>query len=419
MSEAYEKHRMHIESLGGLGDGVGYVNGQAVYVSYTCPGDEVEAVSTQSGKVSLEKIIHPSAQRQTPPCKHFTLCGGCSLQHLSPDLYRDFKIRLAQNAVQGAGYDTANVSALYEVGPQSRRRAEFKISVQKGVVRVGFYAPQSHQVVAVAECKVVTPRIMSVLIKIETLIASLKKPADYQEVHITDLAVGLDILFLVDASNAADKTKLLDFARQQTLRLTLKTKQDLQVLYESGAVKTNFGGMEVELPPGAFLQASADAETYMRHIILQHLDGCKSIVDLYCGAGTYTLPLAATGARLQAYEGDNEMIAALYNAARRHGIEGRVTTAVRDLYRAPVTARELERNDGAVINPPRNGAEPQTKELAKSGIKKIVMVSCNPATFTRDAKHLQTAGYMLKEARPVDQFYWTPHLELVACFIKN
>jgi 23S rRNA (uracil1939-C5)-methyltransferase len=419
------KIQLEITTLGGMGDGIGYHEGQAVFVPFTCIGDKVEVEIEQSGKdfsrAKLVKIIEPGSDRQTPPCQHFMQCGGCSLQHLKPDSYNNFKRDILVQVVRRLGCDESILRPLVEVGQGSRRRAEFKVSVNKGEVSIGFFGAKSHNVIDLAMCPVTSEKITSLLPPLKSLISSLKKPGNIKAINISQSDNGLDIVLNVGSPTAAaDKQKLTEFAgKYNILRMAEKTEQEMDVIYGNIAPIINFGTINVELPVGSFLQATHTGQMAITDIILEHTKGYKRVADLYCGCGTYSLPLAQNGHIVHAYEGGHEMVTAIHNAARKSNFEDKIIAHFRDLYKRPLKQHELKNFDALVINPPRNGAKPQADEIAQSDIKKVIMVSCNPATFERDASSLIHGGYKLTQATPIDQFYWNSHLELVAVFEKK
>ncbi|MCC7260677.1 MAG: class I SAM-dependent RNA methyltransferase, partial [Alphaproteobacteria bacterium] len=230
----------------------------------------------------------------------------------------------------------------------------------------------------------------------------------------------LSVTFAVPPA-ASERDRLTAFAMNDDsiVRLCLREAEGgITPVFERSAVEQRCGNTYVEIPPGAFLQATETAVHAITGILLQALEGYRSVADIYSGLGTYSLPLAEAGCRVSAFEGNAGMVAALHNAAWQQGLEAQVTAMTRDLFRDPLPARALSAFDAVVINPPRNGAGPQAAQLAESRVPVIVMVSCNPATFARDAAMLKKGGYILAEATPIDQFLWSAHLELVAVFKK-
>lgn len=408
--------RLKVTHLAGLGDGVAELGGVPVFVPFTCAGDEVEARITQVGKDSCRaesiKIIEYSVNGREPPCPHFGTCGGCALQRLSAETYTEFKRGIALKAAEQLGAEAGIVRPLFESGPASRRRAEVKIAVVNGEVRLGFMAARSHDVVDASGCRVVEPAILQAMAAWKALLQGMKRPSVFKSVHFTVTDNGLDVHLRMEGKpKPADMEALRSFAADQPIRLLM----DGQTL-KAGEPMVEMGGVPVSLPPDSFLQATQASQQAMVELVLKHCAGHRVVADLYCGCGTFSLPLAQAGHTVRAYEGGQEAVTALFNAARRGGLS--VTAQMRDLYAQPL-AVELQGVGAAVINPPRNGALPQCRALAQSGVRKIVMVSCNPATFVRDAQALQAGGFRLMELTPIDQFTWSHHLELVGVIVHD
>lgn len=414
---------VEISHLAGLGDGVTAIDGRTLFVPYVCAGEQVEvALPTplkDGAHAELMRVISPAAARAKPACEHFTTCGGCRLQHLDEESYHAFKLAQLHAALKPLGEDLP-IQPLWSAGAQSRRRAELAVQIAKGQVRLGFHQPRSHTVVDLAQCPVLTPALEALLPGLRTAIAALKKPSAVASVQLAEVANGVDMAFTLTAAlTATDKTHLQAWARANAVvRLVLRhTSGEVEMLV-NGAALARMDGVEVELPIGTFLQASEAAQNYMITRVKEALAGARHVVDIYSGVGTFSLPLLASGATISAYEGEASMVGALHNAARALGRAGQVNAEARDLFRVPLKAANLAQADAAIINPPRNGAEPQVKELAQTGMKTVAMVSCNPISFARDAKHLLRSGFSLEAIYPVDQFVWSAHLELVTIFSK-
>lgn len=428
--------KLTIDALGGIGDGLARYEGNTVFVPLTCPGDTVNAILHKAGKDHLRatatEIITPSEHRQLPPCRHFGTCGGCSLQHLNSTTYTRFKQNILAHIITELGVAPSVITPMVEVGEKSRRRAEFKIAVNKGVVSLGFYAPKSHDIIALTECPVSDDRLTALLPPLKNCLQSLKKPGMLKAISVTALDSGLDAIIIVRSPlSDSDREKLVSFAKAhnvarlnehiQTHELshTSPSAEHSTCLYDGENSAIALGGVQVLLPVGAFLQATHKGQTAITQLVTEHLAGCERIADLYAGCGTYSFELVKHTASVTAYEGTEDMVQAMHNAIIRNNLEGRMTAYTRDLFTRPLNKEELNRFDGVVINPPRNGALPQIKHLITSAARTIVMVSCNPATFKRDAQCLIKGGYRLTRATAIDQFYWSGHLELVACFQRQ
>lgn len=416
---------INIEQLAPLGDGIGEYCGKPVFVPFTLPGEKILArivsENNQAIHAELLEVQHVSASRTQPFCIHFTRCGGCELQHLQEADYIAFKRAAAVNIAQhlGQGEETV-VTPLVTVPPHTRRRMEVKIAVSKGAVTLGFLAARSHRVIDVEECPVLEPAIAATFDSWRQIIGGLKIASAIKAIRMTLLDGGIEAILEVSARlKLDDRGKLQDFALAQdflSLAEQVGEKNEVISLYRKSHPFGTFAGIPVELPPNAFLQATRYSEEKLVVEVLKACEGFERIVDLYSGCGTFSFPLAVAGHRVSAYEGDADMTNAGYNAVRKAGMEGQVRFTARDLFKKPLMPDELRLYDAAVINPPRNGALPQTRALAASGLKRIAMVSCNPATFSRDAQELVRNGYRLKRLVPVDQFLWSHHLELVGVF---
>lgn len=412
---------LDITALAGLGDGIGHWQEKTVFVPFALPGERVRAILSADPKdqrAELLEILIPSPERGIPPCRHFGVCGGCELQHLSSDAYARFKRGIALQVAERLGV-AERVMPLVTVPLHSRRRAEVKVTVQKGEVSLGYYAARSHRIIDLHECPIVDSHIEGAFAAWREAIEKLKTPGNIKAIHFTALENGLDVILQVTSrSKPQDREKLIAFAATQPiLRLQehVGGAGDYDALGRRQPVMIYFAGVAIELPTGAFLQATLPSQQALQALVAAGCEGGRRIIDLYCGCGTFSFPLAQAGYEVSAVEGNPEMVNAAANAARKAGLTG-VQFSARDLYKTPIPSAELARYDTAVINPPRNGALPQVQELAKAGVRRIVMVSCNPATFERDAKHLLEHGYVLDSLTPVDQFLWSHHLEVVGIF---
>lgn len=420
-----DRLELRITHLASLGDGVAIHEGIPIFVPYSCAGDvivaQIERINKDSAHAQLLEIIRPSPDRQPAPCPHFMQCGGCELQHLAPHAYAEFKRSIALRVAEQLGFSEKVVAPLFLAGAGSRRRVELKVAVNKGEVILGFSASRSHTVINTPHCLIADPAIVAAMAEWKTVLQNLKKPSLVKSIHLTVADNGLDVLLQVSGKlKPNDMEALRGFAPTQPIaRLVMACENEPPHTLKAGEAVISMGGAEVALPSGSFLQATQASQQALVECVLQHCAGRKAVADIYCGSGTFSLPLAAAGHVVQAYEGSAEAVTALYNATRRRGWENSLGSEVRDLYTNPLTAAELGGFDAVVINPPRNGALPQCRELAKSNVQKVIMVSCNPATFLRDAQALAEGGFSLASLLPVDQFTWSHHLELVGIFERN
>ena len=416
---------VEITHIAGLGDGAASYQNLPVFVPFSCTGDVlsviVEEVTRTAIRAQIADIIRPSPQRQLPPCPHFGQCGGCSLQHLSDTTYHQFKQSIAEHTARQLGADNAVVQPLFSAGSASRRRADYKVAVNKGVVTVGFNAARSHATVDAADCRVVVPEIVEEIAHFKALLSTFKKPSLVSAIELTLADNGLDIVIECKNKIKPADAELLQnhLMRDSIVRCGLKVSETAYTIIKSGEPQLHKAGTYIELPFKSFLQATKISEEYMVDAVLSACRDANKVADLYSGCGTFSLPLAQAGHNVVAYEGNDDAVRALFNAAQRSNYAPNVISHCRDLMAKPVTDAELESIDAVVINPPRNGAQPQCRQLAQSDVVDIVMVSCNPATFVRDGKALIAGGYMLDKLIPIDQFTWSAHLELIGVFTRN
>ncbi len=414
---------LDIQHIGGLGDGFGVHEGLGVFVPFTCAGERVrvayDAPLRDGMHASLLDVLTPAADRQPAPCAHYGQCGGCKLQHLAPAPYAAFKLGLLSRMVAQLGADADCLAPLLSFGAGARRRVEWKIAMRKGVIQIGYFGLKSHQLIDIQHCVVADARIVALLPALRDVLPRIKKPSQLSHLHVSLLDGGLDLLLATrQPLTAADRTLLADWAQQHgILRLSESCgNAPPRIITQTAEAVTHFGNVTVALPAGAFLQASKAAQDAISDAICHALNGAKRVVDLFSGCGTYSFAMLPHTPQLAAFEGDADMVMAMQNAMRAHALEEHMSATQRDLFRHPLAREELDAYDAAIINPPRNGALPQVKAIAQSKIKRVAMVSCNPATFERDARILLASGFRLRQVIPIDQFYWSAHLELFAHF---
>ncbi len=355
-------------------------------------------------------------------CKYYNQCGGCSLQHVPLQKYIKFKRNILVKTIERLGAEETIVEPLVQIGKRSRRRVEFKTSVNKGKVSVGFYAKNTHDVIDVEDCLVTQSNITKFIDEFRNLITVFKKPSNIKAINITKIEGGVDIYLIVKSPiKEIDKEILKNYCTEHPdiLRCAEKIeKKEVKIIYNISNIGVKIADVFVELPVQSFLQATQKGQEEITNLILKYTTSCNKIADLYAGCGTYTLPLAQRGNKISAYEGNYDMVISMTNAIRNNNIENNASAITRNLVKRPLSVNELTKFEVIIINPPREGAISQIKKIAKSGVQKVIMVSCNPKTFERDTKHLIENNYRIISATPIDQFYQTKHLEIVAVFIK-
>jgi 23S rRNA (uracil1939-C5)-methyltransferase len=348
-------------------------------------------------------------------CRHFGTCGGCSLQGLSDDTYAEKKREQVVRALVRYGVK-AQVSNPIRVPPHSRRRAVFKAKKSEGKVALGFHATQSHTIVDMLECLVLTPRLFEAAAGLKQMLGGILEERAAADLHVTDTDTGLDVALRWPRKTTPTLIATLS-AWATKLGVARITSND-EVVFSVAAPMVRLAGVEVELPPKSFLQPTKKGEDALQEIVRDALTGAKLVADLFSGCGTFALALARS-ARVHAYDDDSAMLSALEGAARRASGLKPVIAKPRDLFRHPVTARELRRFDGVVLDPPWAGAGAQARELAKAHVEMVAYVSCNADSFARDACILRDGGLGLLAVTPIDQFLWSDHIELVGVFERG
>jgi len=397
-----------IEGLTHLG--LGKVDDGRTLLPRVLPGEEVAVA--QDGTV---RIITPSADRVAAPCKHFKTCGGCAMQHANDAFVANWKLEIVQKALAAQRIDTVYRDVMTSPA-QSRRRAKLAGKRTKSGAMLGFHAKGTNTLIPVPECKLLTVGLMSQFPMLEALVVIAASRKAEIALTVTETKNGLDILVETEKPLTPElRAELAVFAQAHNIARLVWVDEPVVTMQPPVQM---FGTTAVVPPPGAFLQATKHGETALLSAVEEITAKASRIVDLFAGAGTFTLPLA-TRAEVHAVEGEAEMIAALDRGWREGKGLKRVTSEARDLFRRPLEPDELRKFDAAVIDPPRAGAEAQIATLAASEIKVIAMVSCNPVTFARDAVTLQKAGFTLDWVQVVDQFRWSAHVEVVGSFTRK
>lgn len=408
-----------IDGLASQGEGVAETSGGKVYVPFTLPGEAVTAdIEGDHGK--LVRIDRPSTDRIAPICRHFGTCGGCALQHAGAPLYSAFKRDQVAHALKSRGFgDDVDVADLVPIAAGTRRRATFGVARKGEDFVLGYHAARSHDLVAIGECPVLRPSIVRELPNLRALLGLALPRLGSGELHVTDTGHGLDVALSGTGLEMAAKRRSALGAWMTASPRVLRLIVDGEQIAARATPTIDFSGHAVTLPPGSFLQAAAEAEAGMVAIAAEALSKLKKqdrIADLFSGLGAFALALAARNAVL-AVEWDVAAVASLTAAARQPGLR-ELDVLRRDLFREPLSVRELEPFAAVLFDPPRAGALGQAEQLAASSVCTVIAVSCNPATFARDARALVDGGYRMGRVTPIDQFLYSPHVEVVAVFTK-
>jgi 23S rRNA (uracil1939-C5)-methyltransferase len=414
-----EEVTLTVERVGQRGDGIARWRGESVYLPFTAPGDQVHArLLRRRGEgwtAALDELLVPGARTQ-PVCRHFGACGGCALQHLDDDAYAAVKLSWLEAALAHQRLSAETIHPLRRLKPGTRRRARFQLV--RG--RVGFHARQSHRLIDLAECAVIEPKLFALLAPLRRLSLVFFARAETGAANATLSETGIDLV--IELPHPPDLRRLealAAFAEAEDLaQLSWRCRDELAPVARRRQPRVTLAGVVVDLPPDAFLQPSLEAEAALSEAVLAIAGEARRVADLYAGIGTFTFALGAK-AKMHAVEGSEASVAALNRAAARAGLAGRVSAERRDLAARPLDAEELAQFDAVVFDPPYAGAREQSAALAASPVPRVVAVSCNPASFARDARLLADGGYRLVEVRPFDAFVWSANLELVALFERR
>ena len=408
MAETPTIETLDIARIGHRGDAIAETPQGSVFVPYALPGETVEVERT-GDRAHLLRVIVPSPDRIEPICPHFGTCGGCAVQHWRTDAYRDWKRELVVTALAQAGIE-APVGDLIDAHGEGRRRATFHARHGgRKILAVGFAGRRSHEIVPIDQCPILAPPLVRAIAIAWRLVEPLKPSGKPIDLAFTATDGGLDVdLRGTGPLNPKLTTALAAIGAEEKLaRIT--RHGELVAQFAEPSIKV--GRARVILPPGSFLQATALAEEILARLVTDAAGDARLVADLFCGVGTFALRLAER-ARVIAFDSDAGAISALARANGAPGLKP-IEAKARDLFRRPLVAAELAGCEAVVLDPPRQGAEAQARALAQSKTARIVYVSCNPATFARDARILIDGGYRLVSVVPVDQFRYSAHAELV------
>ncbi len=403
-----------VHRLGSMGDGICDHENGPIYVAGGVPGDIVRA-SVAGNRAEIHAVVQAGPARAQPTCRHFDICGGCRMQHVSADIYRDWKHAQVVAAFARQDIDT-DVKSMLCVTPGTRRRAVLSARRSRASVRLGFHQDGTHTLVPISECPVLVPEIVSALPGLQALARPLLGRRNEVRLTVTATTTGMDVAVAgsskeLEANLRAELAGLADAVG--IARLTVSD----ELIVEFAVPEIQCGKAMVTLPPGAFLQATASAQDMLTDLVLEGVGTAEHVAELFAGIGTFTFAIAER-ATVRAIDGDAAAIAALQQAARQTSGLKPIVASVRDLFREPMTSRDLSIFDAVVFDPPRAGARAQVGEIAGSDVRCVVAVSCSPATLARDAKVLMAGGFRLLQVTPVDQFLYSTHVEAVAVFSR-
>lgn len=425
-----------IHHLGSSGDGVAYAEPgrKTIYVPLALQDEVVKArlvrkIDTGYGARLLE-VITPSPLRTAPPCPHFSKCGGCVSQHMQDGLYRDWKVGLLKPHLKRHGLETAPLKPLIVVPAGSRRRITLAMVADKsGRTTLGFTERSSHNTISIQSCSIADPDLVAMFPLLKDALTPWAQKARMLDLLLTKLDNGLDLLITGPEADLPAREAIIALARHEKIariswRARVQDTPEPMAVQRAPIIK--FADTPVAVPAGGFLQATQQSEQAMASLLQEAakhaLAQVKSpvIVELFAGAGSFSLPLAQI-APVATFEGDKAAVHALHAATQASKLPHKLTATQRDLFRDPLTASELADLNAAlvVLDPPRAGAQAQCAEIAKAPLSTVLMVSCSPNSFARDAATLLQAGFVCDWIQPIDQFLWSPHLELIGQFTRR
>jgi len=417
---------LDILDIGARGDGIAEDQGRRYFVPFTLPGERVEAEprgERRPGRAEgiaadLVEVLAPSRHRETPPCAHFKVCGGCALQHWRRDAYTAWKSELVARALAQRGVAAPRFEPPLVGAPGERRRADFVLRRQRRRVLAGFHERASPKIVDVGICVVARPGLGALLEPLRKSLAAVLPEGGAADAIVNETDSGVDLLIRPHRRlelSLERREALVALAEQADLaRLSWGDRAAAEPIVVRRPPLLVFGEVRVEPPPGAFLQATKRAEQAMRAAVTAWTGDAPRLADLFAGLGALSLGRAGG---LALFENDRPVIAAVEAAARRLA-GGKVTAERRDLFRNPLTTAQLDAFDAVLLDPPRAGAAAQSAELAQSKVVRVIYASCDPGSFARDARTLQEGGYRLEKLLPIDQFLWSAHVELIALFAR-
>lgn len=404
-----------IDRLGHGGDGMAMgADGAPVFVPMALPTETVSG-TPENSRLTQYQILSPSEDRVKAACSHYRACGGCNLMHATESFVADWKADVIRQALKAQGIE-AEIETLHTSPSKSRRRAKFAATRTKSGAIVGFNGRASHAVYAVPHCMLITPELADLLPVIEDITKRTASRRAVLEVTVTQVEGGFDLS--ITGGERPDEHTVMACAALCAEHRILRWSWNHDVLIQADRPKVALGRALVPMPAGAFLQATHHGQTVLQQAVISHIGSAQKVADLFCGIGTLTFAIAER-AEVDGYEYSREMIDALIAGRNATQSLKPLRGVARDLFKNPVLAQELKPYDAVVLDPPRAGAAAQIREIAASDVPVVSYVSCSPQSFAKDAAQLIQAGYRMSPVVAVDQFRWSAHVELAACFIKG
>lgn len=412
------------EKLGPKGDGICFSPRGTVYVERAAPKDRLKIKffrdSTGMSRGEILEIIEPSPYRQTPTCPHYSQCGNCTLLHLKTDYYQHWKCETVSEALLKLSIQPDRWLNPLFLGGQNRRRVTFTLLKKRGKTTLGYYKRRSQELTEIQTCDIAHPRIMEFKKFLKPYLPFLSHEGEPLDIFVQLVGEKLDVVLRGPLGKSGRPDSAFNhllkeiFEISPVARVTWKEENRIHTLFEKGPVEIKFGELKVKLPPGAFLQPTLEGEKALVDSVLGALPKIGKFADLFSGCGTFSGPMLQKGS-VEAFEVDSAAVNSLSVASKEKPLK----VYRKDLFTSPLSAPELSKFDAIVFDPPRAGCSDQAYQLARSRCRIVIGVSCNPATFARDAKILTRGGYRLKTMQVIDQFLGSHHVEMVGVFIKS
>lgn len=416
-----------IEFLGPKGDGAGKGPRGRVFVEGGLPGDVVRAKTWRGEdeivRGEITEIVKPSHHRTQAPCKYYDVCGGCTLQHAKAEFYRGWKQDVVRDALKKLNLQPRRWEEPVFIEGGTRRRATFAVKKVGNRAIMGYYRRRSKEITDIDSCLVIAPEIISMRDRLKPLLPEIMQDKRGIDVFIQFVGGTYDVVITGPIGPKAEpdmrtREAVADIARKAKIARVgwrLRDRDDIDTLIENTKPTATFGELRVGLPAAAFLQPTLAGEQALVDAVMALLPNKKGhYADLFSGCGTFSGPMLARGT-VDAYESVDSAIKALVKSKGTLPLKA----FKRDLFRNPLRRDEANRYDAIVFDPPRAGAREQVQALASCKVPLIVGVSCNPATFARDARILCDGNFRLDSVKVVDQFTWSHHVEIVASFIRK
>ena len=425
---AKQEAEITIDTIGRKGDGVGDWLGAPVFVPRVLPGERVRvqigAARDKGHAGRLLEILDKNTARIAPPCPHYEACGGCALQHWNENGYRAWKTDRVRELLEKAGIEVKEWKEPVFVPAHTRRRATFAALLKNKILHFAIHGARSHDIADIPACMVLTPRLQKLAGAMRPHLMNILTDGKPADIFVQDTGAAIDVMItgLIGSRREPQikQRETLAVMAQECgiarLSWRFRERDEPEIMVQHAPVIKHSGALFVELPIEAFLQPSAEGEAALVAAVTKHLGKDMKITDLYAGCGTFSGPLLNHG-RVHAVEGNADAVAALTRAARAANAD--LTAEKRNLMDNPLSEKELKKCDAVVFDPPRSGAAAQAEKLATSKVPLLISISCNPATFARDAKTLCDGGYVLQSVQVIDQFTWSAHVELVAAFRRG